>query len=75
MLKPNALGYLVLCLNYEKGQTGKFQLVVESDKLIEDIKDASELNKLNYSHKIKGFWTKENAGGCMSELTFYRNPS
>jgi len=69
------MGYLVLCLNYEKGQTGKFKLTIGSDKPIEDIKDASELLKKQYSHRIKGFWSKDNAGGCMTELSFYRNPS
>jgi len=74
-LKPNENGYLVLCLNYEKGYTGQFKLTVNSDEPIETIKDASDMMKLAFTHKMKGFWAKENAGGCMSELTFYKNPS
>lgn len=66
-LSPNDNGYLVLCLNYEKGYTGKFKLDINTDEELESIKDSSEMMKLAFTNKVKGFWAKENAGGCMSE--------
>jgi len=75
MLPPNDYGYLIICLNAEKGYTGSFKLTLFSDNRIEDIVDSSNMIKLSYPFNIKGCWTKENSGGCMSELTFYKNPS
>ena len=73
-LLPNQKGYLLLCLNYDKGYTGNFDLIVNSNKKNFAIEDSSELMKLGYTYQLKGFWNKENAGGCMSELNFYKNP-
>ena len=73
-LSPNENGYLLLCLNYDKGYIGNFELTVNSNKKNFSIEDSSELRKLGYTKYLKGFWSKENAGGCMSELNFYKNP-
>ena len=73
-LLPSEKGYLLLCLNYDKGYIGNFDLTVNSNKKNFSIEDSSELRKLGYTHQLKGVWNKENAGGCMSELNFYKNP-
>jgi len=75
LLKPNELGYLVICLNAEKGYTGTFKLTLLSDNLIDNLSDSSNIIKLGYPYNVKGSWAKENSGGCMSEMTFYKNPS
>lgn len=71
ILKPNSKGYLILCLNYEKDYEGNFELILFSDNEISELTDANELTMLQYSSVLKGFWTKQSAGGCCSEFNFY----
>ena len=70
----NPWGYLVLCLNFQKGALGKFELTIQSDKPISEIKDNLDLVKKEYSCQLKQSWNKANAGGCVNEKTFLRNP-
>ena len=74
ILKPSQYGYLVLCVTYEKGYLGQYKLTICSDNPIEDISDPLGIMKLDYSYHIINAWTRENSGGLLSELFFYKNP-
>lgn len=72
---PNKLGYLVLCSNYEKGYIGSYKLTIFTQNKIPHIQDSADLMRLTYSLSARGGWSKSNAGGCTSDVTFYKNPT
>lgn len=65
--------YLLLCLNYEKGYEGSYQLEIGSTNAF-DIKENSNLLELGSKKTLKGKWDEKNCGGCSSEILFYKNP-
>ena len=66
-------GYLLLCLNYEKGYEGSYELCIESDDEVSVISN-NMLLKLEGMKEIEDIWDKNNSGGCCCEVSFYRNP-
>lgn len=73
-LEPGGLGYLILCINSQKGYIGDLTLGVWTDKKIKNIQSSENLFKKAHTYRLKGIWVKENAGGSLSEENFYKNP-
>lgn len=72
-IKNSENPYLLLCLNYEKGYEGSYQLEIGSTSAFE-IKENSNLLELKGKKTLKGKWNEQNYGGCSSEISFYKNP-
>lgn len=73
-LDPNEFGYLFLCINFDRGSTGKFEFCAMSDTPLQSIVEFEQVYYKKFNKSILGKWNKLNAGGCSSEPTFYLNP-
>jgi len=73
-IKPNKNGYLFLCINYEKGYTGKFCLDIYSDHSYYTLQEYDHFKQFNSTRVINGSWDMLRAGGCSSHPSFYLNP-
>ncbi len=74
-LEPSKYGYLVLCVNYDKGMEGNFKLQINSNEQIGSyLKPFEEAYYLKETKKVEGSWTSDECGGCAQESSFHKNP-
>lgn len=73
-LKKNELGYLLLCVTFERGSIGPYELILNSSHKFFEIIDSKKYFEKRFSKHLLGNWTKMSAGGCSSEPTFALNP-
>jgi hypothetical protein len=74
-LEKSQRGYLVLCINFDRAQIGKFELVLRSScPLPPPLSAHQNLNNKNIGKTIVNKWNTLNAGGCSSSPSFHLNP-
>ena len=73
-LEPNKHGYLLLCINFEREVSGRFELTLQTDKPLFKCTSFLDSYYKKVTKTIGGEWAIHNAGGCSSEPSFYKNP-
>jgi hypothetical protein len=66
-LLPNSLGYLILCINYDRGIEGNFRFTFMSEQpLVEAIRDFNEVFYKKNTEQYVGEWSAslQTDGGC-----------
>ena len=73
MLLPNENGYLFLCVNFDEGSEGVFKFTLNCFGEVLSITPSTKLMKMKYEYSIAGSWTRDCAGGCITDTKFYLN--
>ncbi len=69
-----AADYLILCITFDRGTTGPFELTIESSRTLGLTQSSEKYFARKSTRHILGNWNKTQAGGCSSEPSFALNP-